>query len=200
MILALGGLAFAVTQSASVARFDVETSRTVHESATQPVTDWTDTITTFGGTETVVIVSLAAVALLAAVRHWHGILTLVLAVAATQLAVHVAKALVSRPRPDDAFALSEAGGFSFPSGHAATAMAAYATLTLIAARKCGGAPRLLLLGAGAVVVVAVGASRVYLGVHYPTDVIAGWLLGAILVTGSWAVATWLRALAAPSPA
>lgn len=194
MLLALGALALAVTESASVARFDVETSRAVHETSAPPVTDWTGTITTFGGTEKVVLISLVAIAVLAAIRHWHGILALALAVAATQLTVHLAKLLVSRPRPDQSYALAEAGGFSFPSGHAALAMAAYATLTLIVARACGGALRLALVLAGALVVVAVGASRVYLGVHYPTDVFAGWLMGAILVVASWAIATRLGAL------
>jgi membrane-associated phospholipid phosphatase len=200
MLLALAALAVAVTESASVARFDQEASRTVHESTAQPVTDWTATVTTLGGTEVVVLVTLAAIALLAIRRHWHGILTLTLAVAVTSVTVHATKVLFSRPRPDEALALADAAGFSFPSGHAATSMAAYATLTLIVARTCLGTLRLLLVLGGALVILAVGLSRVYLGVHYTTDVLAGWLTGAVLVTGSWAIVAALRRRAASAGA
>ena len=204
MLGALGVLAAAVTQSASVTRLDVETSRAVHQSTAQPVTEWSGTVTSLGGLEQVVLICLVAVAALAAIRHWHGILALALAVAVTHFAVSAVKLLVSRPRPDEAYALSEAAGFSFPSGHAATSMAAYATLTLIAIRTCRGTARVVLVAAGSLVVLAVGASRVYLGVHYPTDVLAGWLIGAVLVLGSWVAAKRLRdlllAMRAPSPA
>ena len=94
-----------------------------------------------------------------------------------------------RPRPDLVEHLTHATSSSFPSGHATLSATAYLTLGLLMAqahrrRRVKG---LILLGAVAVTVL-VGVSRVYLGVHWPTDVFAGWCLGA-----AWAALWWLAA-------
>jgi undecaprenyl-diphosphatase len=88
--------------------------------------------------------------------------------------------------------LTQASGFSFPSGHAATAVAVYAVLALLLGRRCCDRTRIVLAVLGGLVVLAIGASRVYLGVHYPTDVVAGWLTGATLALASWLVVTRMR--------
>jgi undecaprenyl-diphosphatase len=81
----------------------------------------------------------------------------------------------------------EPSGFSFPSAHSASSVALYVMLALIA----GSAMRKRVWGpvwlAAIAMVAMVGMSRVYLGAHYPTDVFAGWLIGGILVLGSWAL-------------
>ncbi|MFC1643118.1 phosphatase PAP2 family protein [Myxococcota bacterium] len=75
----------------------------------------------------------------------------------------------------------EASGYGFPSGHAFGAAAVY--LALAVGLACRWPRwRLPLLAVAWVIVVGVGVSRVYLGVHYLTDVVAGWLLGAATVT------------------
>ncbi|QZY14805.1 phosphatase PAP2 family protein [Streptomyces decoyicus] len=100
------------------------------------------------------------------------------------------KALVGRERPAWPDPVASASYSAFPSGHALTALVA-GVLVLWLLRLAGARPlwrwtaRLVI----AVSVVGVGFTRVYLGVHWPSDVVAGWLLGGALVTGSAAAYT-----------
>ena len=108
-------------------------------------------------------------------RYLRPALFLVLSVELSGLVTEVAKRLADRPRPEAA--MVHAYGTSFPSGHALAVMAgvlAFLTILLpaVAARR-----RLPLIVAGAAIVVIVGAGRVVLNVHHPSDVIAGWALG-----------------------
>jgi membrane-associated phospholipid phosphatase len=192
MVAAVAVLGAAVTVSATVGRLDFAIAGEVSAAATQPLTALVIAVTTLGATEVVLLVTAIGLAALAALRHWHGFVTLALAVAATQLVVELVKLLVERPRPPAEDALTHASGFSFPSGHSATAVAVYAVLALLIGSRCCERKRIILAVIGGLVVLGVGASRVYLGVHYPTDVIAGWLTGAALALASWLVATRVR--------
>jgi undecaprenyl-diphosphatase len=97
------------------------------------------------------------------------------------------KQLFQRPRPDIVPHLREVMTMSFPSGHALQSAVVYLTLGAlsmhIAQRRL---TKLYCMTVGATATVLVGASRVYLGVHYPTDVLAGWLIGL-----SWALLCWM---------
>ena len=87
------------------------------------------------------------------------------------------KDVIARPRPPWE-ALAPETGFSFPSGHTLESTVAYGLLALVAWRsRLPLAVRRALVGVGVVVPVLVGLSRIALGVHYPTDVLAGWLGG-----------------------
>ena len=96
--------------------------------------------------------------------------------------IEIIKRLTERARPALLDPLVEALGYSFPSGHTANATVAYGVLGVLVARlPWPTAVRVaieVILGA---IVFGVGLSRVWLGVHYPTDVVAGWLLGATIV-------------------
>ena len=199
LILAVACLA-AATATATVTNLDASLSGVIHAHLVQPVTDLSFSITELGSTDLVLSITVLAVAVLAAVRHWHGALAVVLSVILTQAVVDVTKIIVARPRPEANAAMADASGASFPSAHSATSMALYAMLAFIAARECKGAARVAIGALGASIVVAVGFSRVLLGAHYPTDVLAGWMVGGAVVVGSWLVAIRLLPLRRPQPA
>lgn len=101
---------------------------------------------------------------------------------------HLLKVGVARPRPD--LALSPPGASatsSFPSGHAANATVVYMTAGALLARGLRRTRlKVYVVGLAAVLAAAVGISRIYMGVHWPTDVFAGWTLGA-----SWGLVAWI---------
>jgi len=100
---------------------------------------------------------------------------LLLMVASGMLLVGVVKAVVARPRPDLLPHLDIVASASFPSAHAASNMILWLAIALLPRR---GAARGWILAGALALAVAIGASRVVLAVHWPSDVIAGWLLGA----------------------
>jgi membrane-associated phospholipid phosphatase len=99
-------------------------------------------------------------------------------VAGAGLLAQAFKYLVRRPRPEILEPLAAAGGFSFPSGHSALSAAFFGALAgILASSSASGGRAAAWLAAGVGTVLLVGASRVALGVHWATDVAAGWLLG-----------------------
>jgi undecaprenyl-diphosphatase len=105
-----------------------------------------------------------------------------LTIAAGALIIETAKRLFGRARPDFLEPIIVEVGFSFPSGHSANAMVAYGVLGVLVARlPWSAAIRVAIELVLGVIIFGVGLSRVWLGVHYPTDVVAGWLLGGTIV-------------------
>jgi undecaprenyl-diphosphatase len=103
------------------------------------------------------------------------------------------KEIVHRGRPGVVPHLREVNSPSFPSGHAMLSAVVYLTLgTLLCRVVPGRLTKLYCLVWAMMLTGLVGASRVYLGVHYPTDVLAGWMAGLVWALGCWAVADYLR--------
>ena len=189
--------------SARFVSADLTVVRGVHHGAVDWATSGVGAITDLGGTQGAVIATIIAAMALLALRHWHAALAVVLSVAATQALVAVIKSLVERSRPPAGSAHVEAAGYAFPSAHAATTMALYGLLALVAIAHLHGAARRWACAIAGVVIAGVGATRVYLGAHYPTDVLAGWLVGAVVALLAWRLAQALHSLAhrtAPAPA
>jgi undecaprenyl-diphosphatase len=139
-------------------------------------------ITDLGSTGAVIVVALLAFAAGAAIGPWrHGLIGAV-TIGLAALGVELVKATVARDRPSILEPIIVEHGFSFPSGHATLSMVAYGVLGVLLGRsRLPPAARTLLVFALGVLVVLVGASRVWLGVHFPTDVIAGWIAGGVVV-------------------
>jgi undecaprenyl-diphosphatase len=98
---------------------------------------------------------------------------------------YLLKELIERARPDDVYHLVTASGFSFPSGHANAGLVFYLFLMILVRRylilhEYKGLAYLLTAFLPLLVIV-IGASRVYLGVHYPSDILGGWMLGGALL-------------------
>jgi len=126
------------------------------------------------------VVFAVAIVVLLVMRSWRNALFLVLASPGTVAMVQIIKPTVARARPLGLH-LTRADGASWPSGHASSSTALYGGLLLVVlstqlgtSRRTRRTAELLV----AVLLVLIGISRVYLGVHYPSDVIAAWLIAA----------------------
>ncbi|GJE42337.1 hypothetical protein AEGHOMDF_1509 [Methylobacterium soli] len=147
-------------------------------------------ITGLGSVFTIVFVTAAVAVYLALANKRRIALFVVAAVGGGELVSTVLKLFYHRPRPDLVPHGMEVFTASFPSGHAMMSAIAYLTLaTLIARIDPHRRVKALVLFLGVFVTLCVGVSRVYLGVHWPSDVLAGWCVGA-----AWAALCWFVAL------
>jgi undecaprenyl-diphosphatase len=126
-----------------------------------------------------IIVAIVTLALLRAGRR-RDALVLVAATLVAQAAIHGPKAAFARPRPEAGSAVPLPDSYSFPSGHALTAVVVFGLLAALWGRRVGYV-------AAAALALAIGASRVVLNVHYPSDVAAGFLLGLTILVLALAV-------------
>jgi len=144
-------------------------------------------VTALGGTTVVALVTVVGVLAFAFHRRYRHSVVLGGAVLLAWASSSLAKALYDRPRPDFVPHGVEVYSASFPSGHSTLSAATYLTLAmLVASLEARRRTKAVAYAVAGVVLVAVGLSRVYLGVHWPSDVLAGWCLGAM-----WALAAWL---------
>lgn len=147
-------------------------------------------LTAFGGIAVLTGFTLAVAGFLLIDRKRHAALLVVVAVGGGLLLSNLLKDLYDRPRPDLVPHGSIVYTSSFPSGHSMLSAVTFLTLGALLARVQGRrALKAYLLALAVAITLAVGVSRVYLGVHWPTDVLAGWSAGA-----AWALLCWLVAL------
>ncbi|MCF8506035.1 MAG: phosphatase PAP2 family protein [Caulobacter sp.] len=146
-------------------------------------------VTAMGSVTVLGLAVLFVAGLFAALRRWREAVLLLAASLGGVALSQGLKALFGRDRPDAALHLVEAINASFPSGHAMLSAVVWLTLGALVARFASDRRvKLFALAGAAVIALLVGLSRVYLGVHWPSDVLAGWSLG-----GAWALAWWLAA-------
>ena len=141
-------------------------------------------ITAMGSTSFLFILTALAALHLFLQREHRAALTLVVATVGGALVSQGLKELIRRPRPQVVPHLAQAFSASFPSGHSMLSAVVYLTLgTLLARFTTSRALRLYYLSVAFFLMLLVGTSRVFLGVHYPTDVLAGWLAGVAWALG-----------------
>jgi undecaprenyl-diphosphatase len=144
--------------------------------------EWRDiatAVTQFGGWTLLTALTVAAVAVLALQRRYKDAAIAFAVIMAGRLLVELQKLAIERARPDALLRLVDVDSFSFPSGHAANSMITYLTLALILVPA--GKRRSYSVATAVALSAAVGLTRIMLGVHWPSDVIAGWAFGALWV-------------------
>jgi membrane-associated phospholipid phosphatase len=149
----------------------------LHERASDPLTDFFHLVTTLGGFLTLLAITLIAVVFLWRRDQRVPAVFVALAFAGAQLLSSGMKLAFERERPVFPDPLATESTYSFPSGHALVSLAVYGALALLVAPRLSLARRIGLFGAVAILVLAIGFSRLYLGVHYLTDVLAGYAVG-----------------------
>jgi undecaprenyl-diphosphatase len=150
-------------------------------------------VTALGGIGILAMLTLAAAGYLALLGRRRSALFVIVAVGGGQLFSSLAKRGFDRPRPE--LVPHEAVVFtaSFPSGHAMMSAVTYLTLAALLARvQPTRALKLYVLSLAVALTIAIGISRVYLGVHWPSDVLAGWTAGAAWALGCWLIVGWIE--------
>ena len=168
------------------------------------VLQWFAALTHLG--DTWVLVALTAAVALALWRCQYRLLATgwVVALAGNGALTKVLKRVFERVRPEHVHGIAQADGYSFPSGHSSASMVAYAMLAYLATRLLPRAWQIPAAMVAGVLIFTTGWSRVVLHVHYASDVLAGWLLGATwmacTVLAIESVSRWRGPGSAPGPA
>jgi membrane-associated phospholipid phosphatase len=165
-----------LTRDATV-QVDIRLANALNANAVSSATTAFEAVTTLGSTSVLALVAATAVAYLVHRRRGRDAALLVVALAGAQLVTWILKAALERPRPSFDEPVATADWFSFPSGHASNSLALYGALAYVFAGRSSRPVRAVVLAGLTLLVAAIGFSRVYLGVHYLTDVIAGYSAG-----------------------
>ena len=136
-------------------------------------------ISALGSTAVTALIVIIATLFFALAGRWRYAVLMIACATGTVIGMTLLKGLYSRPRPTVVTPLELPEGLSFPSGHSMISAALYLTLGVLIARALPTRRlRVFAVATGAFLTMIIGVSRVYLGVHYPTDVLAGWTAGA----------------------
>jgi len=150
-------------------------------------------VTSLGSHVILTLITLTVIGYLVMVRKRGAALLVLASIGGGMVLSALLKRVFERSRPDLVPHAVEVYTASFPSGHAMLSAVTYLTLGALLTRvESGRRVKVFLLSVAVIVTVLVGASRVYLGVHWPTDVLAGWCVGATWAMLCWLVALWLQ--------
>lgn len=154
----------------------------VYEIRTDFLTVLLKMITYLGNWQSIVILCLVLL-IIRKTRKQFGIPVTASALTVTLLN-KVIKIMVQRPRPDITYHLIKQGGYSFPSGHSITSLAVFGMLVYLIQKYVTDRKRANALTiVCSIPMIFIGISRIYLGVHYPSDVLGGWFLGMAVLMG-----------------
>ncbi|KIL41425.1 hypothetical protein SD70_07210 [Gordoniibacillus kamchatkensis] len=185
-VIGFGAIALMIGDNA-IAEFDRSVAAFIQGLESPPLTQVMIFFTNIGAGWPVVAIAIAIMAFLYIVlRHRKELLLFVAVVAGSTLLNEILKHVFQRARPV-VHRIVEANGFSFPSGHSMAAFSLYGVASFLLWRHIPTAfGRVILILISVAMIALIGISRIYLGVHYPSDV-----LGGFLASGAWlAAAIW----------
>lgn len=148
-------------------------------------------LTALGSTTLVVLISAVVICMLLSLQDRLAAWQLLLNSVGAGIWTGITKNVIERARPENIIPLVQVSGFSYPSGHSLASASLYLTIAILAVRYLPTTKaRVLLFGLAVAVISLVCLSRVYLGVHYPSDVVSGLSLGvawALLLAGGFSM-------------
>lgn len=173
---ALFGCLAALVTTGSASQFDLTVRGSIHAWASPRLTFAMRSLTQLGSSIFWTPLGIFLAWRLAARGQRQAAVLLALAALGGEAWQQGLKLLFRRPRPEAFFGLAQPETYSFPSGHSVASGCFYGSLAMIAAAQARSGTRRWTIWAGAIALIAVvGFSRIYLGVHYPTDVLGGYL-------------------------
>ena len=161
--------------------FDLKIISCIQSLKNEYLTVFYKMITIIADTYQSAIITILIVAFLYIKKHYREALFLAITMSACGIAMPLLKNIFSRERPDF-YRLIEISGYSFPSGHTTSATTMYLTLAIVVLSIMNKLNKYFIFSIAVIGIVIIGSSRIYLGVHYPTDVMAGICLGISIVS------------------
>ncbi len=138
--------------------------------------------TYLGDWQVIIGLGIIAIIILGLLREKWKIFFLAAALISGEVIKELLKFLIHRQRPDAVFSLLPENGYAFPSGHAVMSVIFYGMVGYFIYQACKKKwQRIILLVATAILVFLIGYSRIYLGVHWISDILAGWLIGGVIL-------------------
>ncbi len=179
-LLAVLNLMVRAASGDAVSNMDISIFNLMREMRNAPADELMIGLTMLGDTLVMLVLSVAIVAWLAWRKAYRAAAAAAIAIIAAKLFVPILKYGIQRPRP---LSLNYDGMelFSFPSGHATMAAVIFGILAVLVSHSMGRWGRAIVYAACGMLVIAIGYSRVYLGAHWLSDVLAGFLFGTIIV-------------------
>jgi membrane-associated phospholipid phosphatase len=164
------------------AQFDSAVTAAIHAYASAPLTSVMKALTIFGSSVVMAPLAILTLAVCYKRREFHALKTLAATFVGALILEFLLKFAFHRPRPVPFFDLPAPASFSFPSGHALFSFCFFAGIAaLLSPRLERRGAKFALWAVAVVLIVGIGLSRIYLGVHYPSDVLAGYAVGVVWV-------------------
>lgn len=158
-------------------------------------------LTSLGSIIVLAIITFAVAGYLFLARKYAAAWLMLIAVFGGIALSDLLKAAFARPRPDFVTHAARVFTASFPSGHASLSAITYLTIAALLARSQSSFRiGVYFISLASILTILIGISRIYLGVHYPTDVLGGWCIGVAWAIACWVIAAWFQAGGRTEPA
>ena len=177
-LIAFTDIMFGIAARDTFLNADVSIFNLMKEMRNAPADEIMITLTMLGDSVVLIAMTLVMIAWLAWHRAYRAAIAAAIAIAAGKIFVPILKIFIQRPRPLDLYSGAET--FSFPSGHATMSALIFGILAVLVSHSMGRWGRSLVYAVCSVIIIAIAYSRVYLGAHWFSDVLAGLIFGAVM--------------------